>query len=144
MISKDLVLWLRSPEIKVLLSMISTVSRYVSEIVETLWCFIRFLSIRQAEASKSNKAWTFIVFVWKFIWNKTLEQQKVSKDRIWLDDMTKFVSSTVLNMVGRCCFLTQFSSVLANKCLNCIKICATLALEDSQCSYLSSDTLLFK
>jgi len=134
---KGLVSWVTSPEIKGLPSITSTVTGYFLGTIGRLWSFVRFLSIKQAEALESNKALTFMLCGWKYILSGILKQREGSEDKIGPDDVATLVSRTVPNMVGCCHFPTWFPRVLAQKCLRCIEVCAPLAPEVSKGSFLS-------
>ncbi len=135
--SKGLVSWVTSPEIKGLPSITSTIIGYFLGTIGILWRFTRFLSIKQAEALESNKALTFMLCGWKFILSGILKQQEGLEDKIGPDDVATFVSCTVPNVAGCCRFLTRFPCVLAQNCLRCTEVCAPLAPEVSKGSCLS-------
>jgi hypothetical protein len=135
--SKGLVSWVTSPEIKGLPSITSTVTRCFLGTIGRLWCFTRFLSIKQTEAPESNKALIFMLCGWKSILSGILKQQEGSEDKIGPYDVATLVSHTVPNVAGCCRFSTRFPRALAPKCLRCIKICAPLAPEVSKGNCLS-------
>jgi len=135
--SKGLVSWVTSPEIKGLPSITSTATGDFLRTIGRLWRFTRFLSIKQAEASESNKALTFMLCGWKYILSGILKQREGSEDKIGPDDVGILVSRTVPNVAGCSRFPARFPPVLAQKCSRCIEICAPLALEVSKGSCLS-------
>jgi hypothetical protein len=135
--SKGLVSWMTSPEIKGLPSITSTATGDFLRTIGRLWRFTRFLSIKQADVPESNKALTFMLCGWKSILSGILKQREGSEDKIGPDDVQILVNRTVPNVASYCHFPTRFPPVLAQKCLRCIKICAPLALEVSKGSCLS-------
>ncbi len=135
--SKGLISWVKSPEIKGLSSITSTATGDFLRTIGILWRFTKNLSIKQAEASESNKALTFMLCGWKYILSGILKQREGSEDKIRPDDVVILVSRTVLNVVGCCHFPTWFPPVLAQKCSRCIEICTPSAPEVSKGSYLS-------
>jgi len=113
--SKGLVSWVTSPEIKGLPLITSTVTGYFLRTIGRLWRFTRFLSIKQVEASKSNKALTFMLCGWKYILSGILKQREGLEDKIGLDVVVTLVSRTVPNVAGCCHFPTRFPRVLTQR-----------------------------
>lgn len=139
MMSKGLVSWVTSPEIKGLPSITSTDTGYFLRTIGRLWRFTRSLSIKQAEAPESNKALTLMLCGWKSISSGILKHREGSEDKIGPDVVVTLVSRTVPNVAGRCRFPTRFPRVLTQKHS---EICAALVLEVSHGSPLTCDPYL--
>ncbi len=119
--SKGLVSWVTSPEIKGLPLITSTVTGYFLGTIGRLWRFTRFLSIKQAEAPESKKALIFMLCGWKYILSRILKQREGSEDKIGPDVVVTLVSRTVPNVAGCCCFSTRFPPVLARSVWGVLK-----------------------
>ena len=124
-VDKGLVSWTTSPDIRGLPS-ITSIGTRIFLVTKGNLCSAKSLSIKQAEALKSNKALTVILRDSNYILRDIVKQGEASEKKIGLVDCALFASCTVPTVARHRRFLSLQLPSMALNLLWCIETCVAL------------------